>query len=52
MTEIYFYHLERQPLDKVLPKLLKSAFDRGWRTVVQAGSNERVEALSTLLWSF
>jgi len=52
VTEVFFYHLEQQPLDHVLPRLLKSAYDRGWRTVVQAGAPERVEALSTLLWAF
>jgi len=52
VTEVYFYHLEHQPLDRVLPRLLKAAFERGWRTVVQAGSGERVEAISTLLWTF
>ncbi|MFL5259096.1 MAG: DNA polymerase III subunit chi, partial [Hyphomicrobiales bacterium] len=52
MTEILFYHLERQPLDKVLPQLLTRSRERGWRVVVQAESDERVEALSTLLWTF
>lgn len=52
MTEVLFYHLERQPLDKVLPQLLTRSRDRGWRVVVQAESDERVEALSTLLWTF
>jgi DNA polymerase-3 subunit chi len=52
VTEVFYYHLERQPLDRVLPKLLKQAFERGWRCVVQAGSPERVEALSSLLWTF
>lgn len=52
VTEVFFYHLQQQPLDRVLPKLLKSAFDRGWRAVVQVGSPERVEALSTLLWTY
>lgn len=51
MTEVYFYHLERQPLDKVLPKMLATGLERGWRAVVQAGSEERVEALSALLWT-
>ena len=51
MTEVYFYHLERQPLDKVLPKMLATGLGRGWRAVVQAGSEERVEALSALLWT-
>ena len=52
MTEIYFYHLERQTLDQVLPKLLAAGLERGWRAVVQAGSAERAEALSSLLWTF
>lgn len=51
MTEVYFYHLERQPLDRVLPKMLATGLERGWRAVVQAGSEERVEALSALLWT-
>jgi DNA polymerase-3 subunit chi len=52
MTEIRFYHLERQPLDKVLPRMLQTGLDRGWRAVVHAGSDERIEYLSSLLWSF
>ena len=52
MTEVRFYHLERQPLDKVLPRMLQTGLERGWRAVVQAGSEERVESLSSLLWSF
>ena len=52
MTEIYFYHLERQPLDKVLVNLLERSLGRGWSCVVQAGSDERVDALDTLLWTY
>src|SRR4026207_2510431 len=52
MTEVLFYHLERQPLDKVLPQLLERSRARGWRVVVQADSDERVEALSSLLWTY
>jgi DNA polymerase-3 subunit chi len=52
MTEVLFYHLERQPLDKVLPQLLERSRERGWRVVVQADSDERVEALSMLLWTY
>jgi DNA polymerase-3 subunit chi len=51
-TEALFYHLGRQPLDKVLPGLLERTLERGWRAVVQAGSAERVEALDALLWSY
>ncbi|HRD77752.1 MAG TPA: DNA polymerase III subunit chi [Hyphomicrobiaceae bacterium] len=51
-TEALFYHLERQPLDKVLPSLLERTLERGWRAVVQAGNAERIEALDTLLWTY
>src|SRR4051812_2633909 len=52
MTEVYFYHLERQPMDVILPQLLEKTIERGWRAVVQVGVEERVEALSTLLWTY
>jgi len=52
VTEIYFYHLERRTLADVLPKLLERSLERGWRAVVQAASEERVEALNTLLWTY
>jgi DNA polymerase-3 subunit chi len=50
VTEVLFYHLERQPLERVLPQLIGKTLDRGWRAVIQAGSEERVEALSAALW--
>jgi DNA polymerase-3 subunit chi len=52
MTPVFFYHLERQPLQAVLPKLLATSLERGWRVVVQAGSEERSEALASHLWSY
>ena len=52
MTEILFYHLHRQPLERVLPALIEKSLARGWRVVVQAASEERVEALDAHLWTF
>lgn len=52
MTQVLFYHLEQQPLERVLPSLLERTLERGWRAVVQAGSQERVDALDTLLWTY
>ena len=52
MTEILFYHLQRQPLEKVLPQLLEKSLQRGWRVVVQASSDERIEALDAHLWTY
>ncbi len=51
-TEVLFYHLERAPLERVLPDLLEKSLERGWRAVVQAGSEERLEALDTALWTY
>lgn len=52
MTEILFYHLERQPLERVLPELLEKCIERGWRAVVQVGSEERRDALDAHLWTY
>jgi DNA polymerase III subunit chi len=52
MTEVLFYHLEHQPLERVLPSLVEKTLERGWRAVIQAGSEERLEALDTLLWTY
>lgn len=51
-TEALFYHLERQPLEAVLPQLLEKTLERGWRAVVQAGSEERLETLDQHLWTW
>ncbi|NNE24674.1 MAG: DNA polymerase III subunit chi [Rhizobiales bacterium] len=52
MTEVLFYHLEQRPLERVLPILLDKTLERGWRAVVQTGSEERSEALSNVLWTW
>lgn len=52
MTEIFFYHLQRQSVERVLPMLLEKSLDRGWRVVVQASSEERLEALDAHLWTY
>jgi DNA polymerase III subunit chi len=52
MTEILFYHLESQPLERVIPVLLEKTLERGWRAVVETGSRERAEILDALLWTY
>lgn len=52
MAEVLFYHLQGQSPDQVLPPLLEKSLERGWRAVVQGGSDERVDALDSLLWTF
>ena len=52
VTEVLFYHLERQPLEHVLPTLLEKSLERGWRAIVHAGTQERLEALDVALWTY
>ena len=52
MTEVLFYHLKGQRPEQVLPALLQKSLDRGWRAVVQASSEERIEALDAHLWTW
>jgi DNA polymerase-3 subunit chi len=52
MTEILFYHLQRQPIERVLPAMLEKSLERGWRVIVQASSDERVDALDAHLWTY
>jgi DNA polymerase-3 subunit chi len=52
MTEIHFYHLQSQPLERALPRLVEKCLEQGWRCVIQAASEERVEALDALLWTY
>jgi DNA polymerase-3 subunit chi len=52
VTEILFFHLQRQPLEKALPKLVARSLERGWRAVVKVASEERRTALDDALWTF
>ena len=52
MTEILFYQLKGQTPERVLPALLQRSLDRGWRVVVQASSQERIDALDAHLWTW
>src|ERR671916_1905720 len=52
MAEIWFYHLQRQPLEAVLPTLLERSLERRWRALVRATSDERLAALDDHLWTF
>ena len=52
MTEIRFYHLTRRTLEQALPTLLEKCLERGWRAVVMAASEQRVEDLARHLWTY
>ena len=52
MNTIQFYHLTATPLERALPKLLEKAYDGGFTTLLVADSEEYVEHLNELLWTY
>ncbi|BCH25815.1 DNA polymerase III subunit chi [Mesorhizobium sp. L-8-3] len=52
MAEVLFYHLTESRLEEALPGLLERSVQRGWKVVVQTGTEERRDALDTLLWTY
>jgi len=50
--EVWFYHLERSPLEQVLPELLERTLARGWKALVRTSQPERIEHLDGWLWSW
>jgi len=52
VAEVLFYHLEQRPLEQVLPVLLEKTLERGWRAVVEVGSEERLQSLDSVLWTY
>lgn len=52
MAEIFFYHLTESTLEDALPALVEKSLARGWKVVVQTGSDERRDALDAHLWTF
>ncbi len=52
--ESWFYHqrLNRQSLEQALPSLIEKSLANGWRVVIQATSEERLEALDHWLWTY
>jgi len=52
MTEVMFYHLERQRLEDVLPLLLEKTLARGWRAVVEVPDDNHLDALDRYLWTY
>lgn len=52
MSRIDFYHLQKQNLEDVLPKLLEKAYSSGAHINVKVGTEARVDFLNSLLWTY
>ena len=47
-----FYHLQASPVERALPQLLERVLAGGHRAIVMAASDERIEALASVLWTY
>jgi DNA polymerase-3 subunit chi len=52
VTEIRFYHLQKQSLDDALPAILTKAFQGGHRILVRMRDDKEIERMNKHLWSF
>ena len=52
MSEVNFYHLQQSTLEQVLPKLLEHVGRANLRAVVLCDTQERIEVLNALLWTY
>ncbi|MEL6505334.1 MAG: DNA polymerase III subunit chi [Pseudomonadota bacterium] len=52
MTEVLFYHLTQDKLEKALPTLLEKSVAKGWNVVVQAASSDLTARLDEHLWTY
>ncbi|NQY82557.1 MAG: DNA polymerase III subunit chi [Alphaproteobacteria bacterium] len=50
-STVFFFHLQRQPLETALPKLLLKTLKRGWRAAVCMPDSGRLARLSEALWA-
>ena len=52
MSRIDFYHLQKQNLEDVLPKLVEKAYETGAKIKIKVGNEARVEFINSLLWTY
>jgi DNA polymerase-3 subunit chi len=52
LTDISFYHLQRQPLERALPKLLERVMASSMKALVLADNEDRMGMLNSTLWTY
>lgn len=50
--EVWFYQLERTPLEQALPDLLEKTLAKGWRALVRGADRDRLVSLDAELWAW
>lgn len=52
MSQIDFYHLQKQNLEQVLPKLVEKAYATSKHIKIKVGNDARVEFINATLWTY
>ncbi|GLQ34132.1 DNA polymerase III subunit chi [Amylibacter marinus] len=52
MSEVFFYHLTRSPLQALVPDLAEKSLSRGWRVSLRAREQARLKWFSDHIWRF
>ncbi|GHF27664.1 DNA polymerase III subunit chi [Kordiimonas sediminis] len=52
MADIRFYHLQKQPLEEALPRLLERVQGAGLRALIKCPDQETMDNLNTILWTY
>ena len=52
MTDVRFYHLQKQTLDQALPLIAEKAYQAGHRVVIRMSDAQEVERMNTVLWTY
>ena len=52
MQEVSFYHLQSEPLERALPRLLEKVRGLGFRVLLRGRDAARLETLDAALWGY
>ncbi len=52
VQETGFYHLQAEPVESALPRLLEKVRSLGFRVLIRGRTEARLEALDVALWSY
>ncbi|MEM7618781.1 MAG: DNA polymerase III subunit chi [Pseudomonadota bacterium] len=52
MTEVRFYHLQKQSLDQALPLILEKAYGANYKSLVIMQDENEAERMCSLLWTY
>jgi DNA polymerase-3 subunit chi len=52
VSEVSFYHLQSDPIERALPRLLEKVTERGFRVLLRGVEEARLEQLDEALWGY